>query len=309
MPRVNRSAWRDTYVYTSNNPTKVLGGLRTAPGVTNNNFYSMIEICCIFTAPFDLHDEHGQLGGRDGQQLQPGNYYIATAGRFFLYSHHQPLLIRNSASNSYWTGDRYRAESFCNAVHMRDRGCVITGRAARLERYSNWDMFEAAHIFPSAYQQQWVDGNFCRWITVSLARESDGTSNSIQNGILLGIDIHRLFDCYKLTINPMYEWLDLSIDDYKIVCFAPDTLDYNIAGRHLDQTFLNNPLRPIDQILRWHFRQAVLVNMRGAAGKSSYETGFPPGLDMMAETIEGAKAEERMEFELFSRFNAMGNCA
>jgi len=53
-----------------------------------------------------------------------------------------------------------------------------------------------------------------------------------------------------------------------------------IAGTHLDQQFLDKPDRPVDQLLRWHFRQAVLANMRGA--------GEP-------------KAAERMEFELFSR--------
>ena len=36
-----------------------------------------------------------------------------------------------------------------------------------------------------------------------------------------------------------------------------------IAGTHLDKTFLEDPQRPLDQLLRWHFRQAVLANMRG----------------------------------------------
>ena len=86
--------------------------------------------------------------------------------------------------------------------------------------------------------------------------------------------------------------------------FGPEAAYQNTAGGHLDQTFLNNPLRPTDQLLRWHFRQAVLVNVKGL-GEPYLENDFPPGSDIMTEIMSGPKAEERMEFELFSRFNAM----
>ena len=55
-------------------------------------------------------------------------------------------------------------------------------------------------------------------------------------------------------------------------------------------------------------RQAVLANMNGA-GESCHETDFPPGSDIMGEIMQGPKAAERMEFELFNRFNAIGDCA
>lgn len=74
----------------------------------------------------------------------------------------------------------------------------------------------------------------------------------------------------------------------------------NLAGNYLDQRFLNNPDRPVDQLLRWHFRQAVLGNMKGA-GMPIFEHDFPPGCDMMGEIIEGPMAASRMEFELFDR--------
>ena len=73
-----------------------------------------------------------------------------------------------------------------------------------------------------------------------------------------------------------------------------------MAGNFLDQYFLNKPDRPVDQLLRWHFRQAVLTNMRGA-GEPAFETDFPPGSDMIGEILAGPKPAERMEFELFSR--------
>lgn len=64
--------------------------------------------------------------------------------------------------------------------------------------------------------------------------------------------------------------------------------------------FLDHPDRPVDSLLRWHFRQAVLANMRGA-GEPVFETDFPPGSDIAGEIRRGPKAVERMEFELFAR--------
>ena len=83
------------------------------------------------------------------------------------------------------------------------------------------------------------------------------------------------------------------------MCFIPDSK--GIAGKYLDERLLNNTvLKPPDQLLRWHFRQTVLTNMRGA-GEPIFEHDFPPGSDMMGSILEGPKAAERMEFELFNR--------
>ena len=40
-------------------------------------------------------------------------------------------------------------------------------------------------------------------------------------------------------------------------------MDFGLAGSYLDQEFVKNPLRLVDEVLRWYFRQAVLVNVRG----------------------------------------------
>ena len=99
-------------------------------------------------------------------------------------------------------GTGYHSPAFRDAVRARDQRCVITGREARLTRYDDWRSFEACHIFPLAYEPQWIHNNFGQWITIPPARESDGSINSVQNGILLGGTIHDLFDHYHLTINP-----------------------------------------------------------------------------------------------------------
>jgi hypothetical protein len=90
--------------------------------------------------------------------------------------------------------------SFRDAVRERDRRCIITGEAALRADYGIWRGFEAAHIFPLAYEQHWKDYNYSRWITIPDA--DGGNTNSIQNGMLLRGDVHALFDGYDISINP-----------------------------------------------------------------------------------------------------------
>ncbi len=83
---------------------------------------------------------------------------------------------------------------------------------------------------------------------------------------------------------------------YKIVYFGFGA--HHHVGNALDNRLLYDPHRPIDQLLRWHFRQAVLS--RGT-GEPLFEDDFPPGSDMMGEILAGPKAAQRMEFELFDQ--------
>ena len=73
-----------------------------------------------------------------------------------------------------------------------------------------------------------------------------------------------------------------------------------VSGKQLDQQTLDNPQRAVDQLLRWHFRQAVLANMKGV-GMPVVEFDFPSGSDMLGDIRDGPMAAERMEFELFGR--------
>ena len=85
--------------------------------------------------------------------------------------------------------------------------------------------------------------------------------------------------------------------------FQPDAR--GIAGNFLDQQLLQDPPRPIDELLHWHFRQAVLANMR-EDGEPLFECNFPPGSDMIGEIMSGPMAGKRMQFELFSRLASSG---
>ena len=73
-----------------------------------------------------------------------------------------------------------------------------------------------------------------------------------------------------------------------------------IAGTYIDRRLIDDPKGPPDQLLLWHFRQSVLVNMRGA-GEPTFEFDFPPGSDIMGSILAGPKPAERMEAELYTR--------
>ncbi|MCJ1386120.1 hypothetical protein MMC17_009245 [Xylographa soralifera] len=271
----NRSKDHNVHIYNIEDPTIELGGLILTTGVTNANFFSMLEILFFFESRFNLRDKGGITVERNDHPLQPGDYYIVGP----LSINNEPWLVRTISLS---TGTC--PESFRNAVRARDKRCVITGQESI--SLDNWTGLQAAHIFPLAYLGHWVEHNYGRWITV----QTEQPINSVQNGLLLRSDIHQLFDMYFVSINPD--------DNYKLIWFTHDR--NNLAGRYLDQQFLNNPSRPVDQLLRWHFRQAVLANMRGV-GEPIFEHDFPPGSDMVGEIWRGPKAAERMEFELYNR--------
>ncbi|KAI5805559.1 hypothetical protein DFH27DRAFT_600048 [Peziza echinospora] len=90
--------------------------------------------------------------------------------------------------------------------------------------------------------------------------------------------IHKQFDQYLISVNPD--------DDYKVVSFNLNP--FGLDGRKLDPACLNptDPHRVSDQLLRWHFRQCVLANMRGA-GEPIFEDDFRLRLDCgaMSESI------------------------
>jgi len=95
--------------------------------------------------------------------------------------------------------------------------------------------------------------------------------NSSQNGFLLNFAVHRAFDQYLISVNPD--------DNFKIVAFGLD--DHQVDGRILDPVCRDptHPHRVSPELLRWHFRQSVLANVRGA-GEPIFEDDMPPETDM-----------------------------
>jgi HNH endonuclease len=95
-----------------------------------------------------------------------------------------------------------RENTFRAAVRERDKKCVITGLTNSKKNIARneWDRFEAAYVFPLASESLFIRGNLPRWITLRAPTESG--INSVQNALLLRVDVHRLFDQYLISINP-----------------------------------------------------------------------------------------------------------
>ncbi|PUU73717.1 hypothetical protein B9Z19DRAFT_1162160 [Tuber borchii] len=253
----SRILGRNVYICSANDTSTVLGGLSLNDSITNANFYSMVEIVFIFDNDYTLCSENGTTVQRDDHLLKEGKYLINTAGS--LQVNNEPWLFRVRA-----VGANAPPESFRDAVRERDYRCVITGEPAG--GYYDWTGYEPTFIFPLTHEQHWVTHGYDKWITIPGSR---GSITSVQNGMLLRSDIGTLFQNYILSINPD--------DDYKIVFFRRN--NYGIASTHLNQTFRDDPARPVDQLLRWHFRQAVLANVRGQGEPCpDFSTPLPPHL-------------------------------
>ena len=93
-------------------------------------------------------------------------------------------------------------QEFVDQVRERDGRCVVTKEENLAKEFGRWLGFEAAHIFPLAYEHQWHTQGWSQQITILPSRRSYGTINSVQNGLLLRNDIHQLFDFYEFSINP-----------------------------------------------------------------------------------------------------------
>jgi len=121
--------------------------------------------------------------------------------------------------------------------------------------------------------------------------------DSCQNGFLLSSGVHQGFEQYLISVNPD--------DNYKIVVFDIDI--FGLDGRTLDPVCRNpdDPHCVSDELLRWHFRQSILANARGA-GEPIFEHDFPPGHDMVGEILAGPSGQERFELEIASRLRRFG---
>ena len=83
-------------------------------------------------------------------------------------------------------------------------------------------------------------------------------------------------------------------DNYKVIAFDDD-FD-GVGGRILDPCCRNpeDPFHVPNPLLRWHFRQSVLANMRGN-GELIFEDDFV-GLDMIRVITEGLSGKERLKW-------------
>jgi hypothetical protein len=69
----------------------------------------------------------------------------------------EPWLTRTI---SHATGTH--VQSFCDTIRARDGRCAISGGVVVRGHTDRWSGFEAAHIFPLAYEDHWIQHGYDR---------------------------------------------------------------------------------------------------------------------------------------------------
>lgn len=183
---------------------------------------------------------------------------------------------------------------FEHEVRTRDKKCVITGigNPDSHIRCEIWAGFEATYIFPPVHETLWTQSGYDQRIPNIDNITGSSKIHFAQNGFLMNATAQQLFDQYLISVNPD--------DGYKVVVFGYDIFGYD--GRILDPVCRNptDPNSVSDELLRWHFRQSVLANIRGV-GEPIFEHDFPPGTDMVGEILAGPSGKERFELEIAAR--------
>ncbi|KAK9361217.1 hypothetical protein V1504DRAFT_96707 [Lipomyces starkeyi] len=286
----DRNLGRDVFFYSATNPDEPLGGLISNPSISVKNFLSMLEILVVASHRYSVSKrDTGAVLIPTEEVLRPGKYDIMLYSRKgTMYITAEPCIARMYSSSV--TG---RNEQFKTQVRERDGKCVITGSVNSRAYKGLWRGFEAAHVFPLRSEDIFIAQGLSRWIT-NRVDDRDTGINSCQNGLLMLSHIHRLFDGFEFSINPD--------DDYKIICFNEDPL--GLGGGRLDPICRDpgNEQSVRYELLRWHFRQAVFANMRGA-GEAQSGTDSPPGPDVVGVALKGPEPANSMGAEIFLTIN------
>ncbi|KAG0136480.1 hypothetical protein HOY82DRAFT_479109 [Tuber indicum] len=288
---LSRPRWRNVSFYDATNPNQALGGFVQNGTITEANFLDMLGILLMTDgSPLRVQERiTSHIVSRMDQPLETGVYDIYCDATIQVSD--EPWIHRLVS--------RYRPSGEDTLLHYhdvsnRDRKCVIAGivNPEICIQSHDWTGFEVAHIFPLECENYWIQHNYELWITDIDDAAGSSKINSSQNGFLLRTDIHQMFKQYLWSVNPD--------DGYKVVVFTIDRFGFD--GRILDPVCRSttDPHRVSDEILRWHYRQSVLANVRGA-GEPLFEHDFSPGTDVVGEILAGPYAQERFELEVAAR--------
>ncbi|KAL4876173.1 HNH endonuclease-domain-containing protein [Aspergillus karnatakaensis] len=286
----------------------ILGGTYQNGSLTGKNLYALCPLFLDFPQAtlwsiFHVGDDGntGPILPRDGTTLGLGRYIV-------LKQDGTPLDVQTTTREAVRRVPSHPVSSsrmssqqrwFRDILRERDGVCAVTGSGTA----GDPEGLEASHIFPIAAQQEWMRNRYDhQWITDQIDADKVGEYKmySPQNGLLLEASLHHRFDRYSFAINPQ--------DGYKVTVFKKDTFIGGIDGRALREEAWgtgrgSEQWRVSDGALLWHFEQAVLKNMKGAAGEQwpDWEFDFSMGGDMLGEIREGPEPGERMELELGNR--------
>ncbi|PGG98235.1 hypothetical protein AJ79_08944 [Helicocarpus griseus UAMH5409] len=305
MPSKNRSAGRNVFFVLDPNLDKIRGGLCAGPIYSEADFLSMLSI--VIKAPEDgsfnvYHKSSDEQVLPTDNILEHGTYVIRPLRiGAALEITEERCYTRTVSLQSSAEEDQFR-----DPVRERDKMCVVTGTICYGAMINQWTGFEAAHIIPPGLEDVFLQQGLSTGVL------EDGV-HSPKNGLLLGTDLQKQFDQYHFAINPFNSGRAQKNWPFLAQCTQLTSIQLQSKYSRLRRLTLqavcrdeNNPHCISVPLLWWHFKQAVLANMRGA-GEPIFEDDFPPGTDQMGEILQGPMAKERMEFELANRLHSFNN--
>ncbi|EDR14597.1 uncharacterized protein LACBIDRAFT_292051 [Laccaria bicolor S238N-H82] len=294
---------RNVHVYDPKpQPPVVVGGIHQHGSLSISDFYSMMDTVLVAQSSWVLFFADAQyqpvgtaLDREDCSVLPVGIYVVMSAEKQLLDvsltpERHRPRTL--SLDNS----GPIRKDGFRNRVRERDRRCCITGELVESGRYHP---FRTTHIFPVAHRDVWDLLQLSQHIRDDAPEGEQGPAsiNSVQNGLLLRSDIHNRFDDYDFAINPD--------NGYRIVDFTEGgKLDGHVLwiNQNVEPRY-----RPSDALLRDHFSQCVLANVKGAGEQRDEWVDFEDDHDLSDFSNWGRRMGgglSRLELELATRLNS-----
>jgi hypothetical protein len=156
---------------------------------------------------------------------------------------------------------------------------------------------------------QWRSGQWSQMIEDDDPNIGQTKIHSIQNGLLLSSPVHTFFDKYKIAINPdvrvfpSAHKMILSIlqNGYKVTCFTKDI--WHCDGLYMILKNYPQQYQPLRALLKHHFRQAVLCNMKGRGPEYDWDEDLTPGTDPVAEISQSQEGKLRFELVMAERLN------
>lgn len=90
---------------------------------------------------------------------------------------------------------------FKEQIRARDQDCAISG--VETVDITDFTSFHAAHIYPVARERHWDREGYQSWISDTSDAQQIGATkiHSPQNGLLMLISVHELFDSFRISIN------------------------------------------------------------------------------------------------------------
>ncbi|PWN91075.1 hypothetical protein FA10DRAFT_264973 [Acaromyces ingoldii] len=263
------------------------------PRRSENTNVQSSELVCVASVA-----EHDETMGEDAM-MPYGTFDVVDRPTMGPVTHAKTNKVYHRRTMSFNLSETgRRGPNFTSRIRERDQRCLVSGVTAQSK--GGWEEFHACHIFARAHLDLWRAKRFASLVTDTGPSQGDAKIDSVQNGLLLLAHHHAAFDAHRFAVD---------VDrGYEIFDF---TRDGERHGRRLLLDHLGGDdasVRPLDALLREHFWQAVLANVRDASeiyeddGDDDWTN--PDGLRMDNAALHSTDSgRQRLELELGNRLN------